>query len=173
MVDYYGQPTSYFLWPVCPPYRPKCPKMGFEPGFEPIFFATWRGPTRERVVRSTPPPRSGAEGKFFTPKAYLHTSFCVQKMGDPELSFRLHRVLFCVEHNGTLPHSRLTHRPAPTKNDLFEWISAPSCIPPPYTPSPPRAHVHIARAHRTCTCTSHVHIAAHLHMARAHGTYTC
>ena len=31
---------------------------------------------------------------FFTPKSYLHTSFCVQKMGDPELRFRLHRVFF-------------------------------------------------------------------------------
>ena len=28
--DYYGQPTSYFLWRVCPPYRPKCPKMGVQ-----------------------------------------------------------------------------------------------------------------------------------------------
>ena len=83
------------------------PKWGFEPGFEPIFFAAWRGPTRERMVRSTPPPRSGAEGKFFTPKAYLHTSFCVQKMGDPELSFRLHRVLFCVEHKSTLHYVAL------------------------------------------------------------------
>ena len=85
------------------------PKWGFEPGFEPIFFATWRGPTRERMVRSTPPPRSGAEGKFFTPKAYLHTSFCVQKMGDPELSFRLHRVLFCVEHKSTLHYVALRY----------------------------------------------------------------
>ena len=79
------------------------PKWGFKLGLEPIFFAAWRGPTRERMVRSTPPPRSGAEGKFFTPKAYLHTSFCVQKMGDPELCFRLHRVLFCVRHKSTLP----------------------------------------------------------------------
>ena len=107
--DYYGQPTSYFLWRVCPPYRPKCPKMGFKLGLEPIFFAAWRGPTRERMVRSTPPPRSGAEGKFFTPKAYLHTSFCVQKMGDPELSFRLHRVLFCVEHKSTLHYVALRY----------------------------------------------------------------
>ena len=83
------------------------PKWGFKLGLEPIFFAAWRGPTRERMVRSTPPPRSGAEGKFFTPKAYLHTSFCVQKMGDPELSFRLHRVLFCVEHKSTLHYVAL------------------------------------------------------------------
>ena len=103
--------------------------IGFEPGFEPIFFATWRGPTRERMVRSTPPPRSGAEGKFFTPKAYLHTSFCVQKMGDPELSFRLHRVLFCVEHKSTIPSAPLTHPTAPDKNTYSNGFLLPHAYP--------------------------------------------
>ena len=94
------------------------PKWGFKLGLEPIFFAAWRGPTRERMVRSTPPPRSGAKGKKITPKAYLHTSFCVQKIGYPELRFRLHRVLFCVRHTG---------------------ISAPACptCQPPLTRTPP------------------------------------
>ena len=36
--DYYGQPTSYFLWRVCPPYRPKCPKMGVRTRVRTHFF---------------------------------------------------------------------------------------------------------------------------------------
>ena len=98
-----SQQTTFYCGSA-PHIGQNVPKWGFKLGLEPIFFAAWRGPTRERMVRSTPPPRSGAEGKFFTPKAYLHTSFCVQKMGDPELSFRLHRVLFCVEHKSTLDY---------------------------------------------------------------------
>ena len=113
------------------------PKWGFEPGFEPIFFAAWRGPTRERMVRSTPPPRSGAEGKFFTPKAYLHTSFCVQKMGDPELSFRLHRVLFCVEHKSTLDYVGLCRDWSGLETPFFGPLrrtSTPVAVTPPSTP---------------------------------------
>ena len=86
-----------------PPISAKMSQNGVRTRVRTHFFrcVARRGPTRERMVRSTPPPRSGAEENFFTPKAYLHTSFCVQKMGDPELSFRLHRVLFCVRHFGT------------------------------------------------------------------------
>ena len=114
------------------------PKWGFKLGLEPFFFAAWRGPARERMVRSTPPPRSGAEGKKFTPKAYLHTSFCVQKMGDPVLSFRLHQVLFCVEHKSTLPSACLTNPPPATNVRRKRTAAAPSCIPPPDPPSPSR-----------------------------------
>ena len=43
-----------------------------------------------------------------------------------------------VWHDGTLPSAPLTHSPAVTKNDLFKGIPAPSCIPSPDPPSPPR-----------------------------------
>ena len=75
-----SQQTTFYCGSA-PHIGQNVPKWGFKLGLEPIFFAAWRGPTRERMVRSTPPPQSGAEGKFFTPKAYLHTSFCVQKKG--------------------------------------------------------------------------------------------
>ena len=131
------RPASYFLWRVCPPYRPKCPKMGVQTRARTHFFAAWLGPTRERMVRSTPPPRSGAEGKFFTPKAYLHTSFCVQKMGDPELSFRLHRVLFCVEHKSTLDYVGLCRYYSVLQTPFFGPLrrtSTPVAVTPPSTP---------------------------------------
>ena len=100
--DYYGRPTSFFLRRVCPPNRPKCPKKwGFEPGFEPIFFATWRRHIRVSGWCGAPTAAEWRRRKIFTPKAYLHTSFCVQKMVHHELRFRLHRVLFCVRHFGT------------------------------------------------------------------------
>ena len=133
------------------------PKWGFEPGFKPIFFATWRGPTRERMVRSTPPPRSGAEGKFFTPKAYLHTSFCVQKMGDPELSFRLHRVLFCVEHKSTIPSAPLSRGPAVVKRGNFRKILHAHAYPPAdprRRPGPP-GHPAAARAADSTAVQAH------------------
>ncbi len=55
------------------------PKWGFKLGLEPIFFAAWRGPTRERMVRSTPPPRSGAEGNFSHQKRTFTPHFAYKK----------------------------------------------------------------------------------------------
>ena len=65
--DYYGRPTSFFLRRVCPPNRPKCPKMGVRTRVRTHFFRYVAGSyTRERMVRST--HRRGA-----APKENFHT----------------------------------------------------------------------------------------------------
>ena len=48
--DYYGQQATFYGGSA-PHIGQNVPKWGFKPGFEPIFFAAWRGPTRERMVR--------------------------------------------------------------------------------------------------------------------------
>jgi hypothetical protein len=45
---------------------------------------------------------------------------------------------FCVGHNGTLAPVCPTHPSAPIKTLFFHQISAPSCIPSPAPPSPPK-----------------------------------
>ena len=65
------------------------PKWGFEPGFQPIF-SLLGGVLRVSGWCGAPTAAERRRKIFFTPKAYLHTSFCVQRMGGPELSFRLH-----------------------------------------------------------------------------------
>ena len=58
-------------------------------------------------------------------------------MGDPELSFRLHRVLFCVEHKSTIPSAPLSRGPAVAKRGNLDEDPARTCIPPRGPPSPP------------------------------------
>ena len=65
--DYYGRPTSFFLRRVCPPNRPKCPKMGVRTRVRTHFFRYVAASyTRERMVRST--HRRGV-----APKENFHT----------------------------------------------------------------------------------------------------
>ena len=51
---------------------------------------------RSWMVRSTPPPRSGAGGKFFTSKAYLHAPFYEQKMRVHSRTFLLDFILITI-----------------------------------------------------------------------------
>ena len=58
-------------------------------------------------------------------------------MGDPELSFRLHRVLFCVEHKSTLHYVALCRYYSVLQTPFFGPLrrtSTPVAVTPPSTP---------------------------------------
>jgi len=119
--------------------------MGVRTRVRTHFFATWRGPARERTVRSTHRRGAAPEEKFSHQKRTFTPHFVYKKWVIRSCASGFTEYFFAYV---TFPHlpQRASHTfPHFPKSDLFKGIPASSCIPPPVKPSPPQDS--LARRH--------------------------